>query len=76
VFFGKPDPLLELQHLAATLSIDELRHIFDSLINHYETCASAEGWQPPLFPIDMHHILKHLGAQHYSNELYGDRAMF
>jgi hypothetical protein len=62
LFFGKPDPLLELEHLSATLSLNELREIFASLLDHYREVSSVKGWIPPMYPIDMHYSLKALGA--------------
>ncbi len=67
LFFGKPDPLLELEQLSGTLSLQELRDIFNGLIECYKQVAEAEGWFPPMMPIDLHTTLKELGTKHFKH---------
>lgn len=54
LFFGKPDPLLELEHLSAKFSLNEMREIFANLLNQYREMSSIKGWIPPMYPLDMH----------------------
>ena len=35
LFYGKVEPLLALEHMAATRSLEELRHIFEETLKTY-----------------------------------------
>jgi len=46
LFFGMPNPLLIIEHLAATLSLEELQEIFYDTIDDYENGADLEELAP------------------------------
>ena len=73
LFFGKASPLLSLEHLAATRSLAELREVFNDLLEIYKERARSEMWWPPSAPIDLHMRLKEVGAQDFTEVLYGEQ---
>jgi len=70
LYFGKASPLLEIEHLAATRSLSELKDLFDSTLDSYQKKASDEYWWPPSAPIDLHFRLKERAAEDHPDELY------
>ena len=71
LFFGKANPLLAMEHLAATCSLSDLRHIFDESLDLYLKRALEQEWWPPQFPLDLHNRLKEVVAEHFAEEIYG-----
>jgi hypothetical protein len=58
LFFGQPDPLLVIEHLSATITIDELKEIFYDCLDEFSE--TREKQVPCHHPIDLHERLKEM----------------
>ena len=72
LFFGKPCPLVMIEHIAASMELDELKQIFAESLNEYKARAVNRHWNPAYAPIDVHNRLREVAAEKFANELYGD----
>ena len=73
IFFGKVNPLLAIEHLAATRSLSDLQEVFEGTIDAYLKSANEEMFWPPAAPIDLHQRLRETAADKFSDVLYSEQ---
>ena len=65
LFFGKPCPLVMIEHLAASLELDELRQMFNESLIAYKERAVNEMENPAYAPIDVHNRLREVASNKF-----------
>ena len=76
LFFGRPSPLILIEHLVASLELDQLRQIFDESMNEFSERAVNRMWNPAYAPIDVHNRMREIASEKYEQELNGDLMEF
>jgi hypothetical protein len=61
---------LQLEHIAATRSLQELREIFEIMVQDYKEKARMQRWIPATDPIDVHFSLRNMSTLKFKEELY------
>ena len=76
MFFGAPNPLHVLEHLASTIELQTLQDIFNDCIQQYRDQAKKFTWAPAELPQDIRENMICLGAENHTDVLYGKKCEY
>lgn len=76
LFFGKVDPLLAMEHIAATRSLEDLRMQFDKALDEFRLRANEEDWNAVYTEEDLGKRLKEIAAEIFEEGIYREQVEF